>query len=136
MEGGAARRWSPAATTYRRREANRPVSTGHGSQFEAPSPTTHLDLGADVRGAALRSFPDLSLVLGRGGRARRSAQHGAGRQLGVRLSVRLRAFGEAKWRRLSQAGFGSHHQDGWREDRDWDSKRKERLLRNLDLQER
>lgn len=89
-----------------------------------PISITHLDFGADVRRAALRSLPDLRLLHCHGGRAGRSAQHGAGRsaqhgagrQLGARLSVTLRTFGEAKWRRFSKAGFGSRHHDGWRED--------------------
>lgn len=81
-----------------------------------PISITHLDFGADVRRAALRSLPDLGLLHCHGGRAGRSAQHGAGRQLGVRLSVRLGMFGEAKWRRFSEAGFGFCHHDGRRED--------------------
>lgn len=81
-----------------------------------PISITHLDFGADVRWAALRSLPDLRLLHCHGVRAGCSAQHGAGRQLGTRLSVRLRMFGEAKWRRFSKAGFGFRHHDGWRED--------------------
>lgn len=36
------------------------------------------------------------------------------------LEVRGRLFGEAERCRLSRAGFCFHHQDGWREDGDWD----------------
>lgn len=86
-----------------------------------PGQLTHLDFGADVRGAALRPLPDISLLLPHGNLARRSAQHRAGRQLRIRLSVRL--FGEAEWCRFSNAGFSFHNQDGWRKDWDWKCKK-------------
>lgn len=125
-EGRATRQWLPAVGKGKNADDvlfTVQLTVVKGSRFGpdelhpgTPISITHLDFGADVRRAALRSLPDLRLLHCHGGRAGRSAQHGAGRQLGARLSVRLRMFGEAKWRRFSKAGFGCRHHDGWRED--------------------
>lgn len=77
----------------------------------------HLHFGSDVGRAVLgRPLPDPWHLLGQGGRALRSSQRGAGRQLGVRLHVG--ALGEAERRGLCRARLNLRRQDGWREDGD------------------
>lgn len=79
----------------------------------------HLYFGSDVCLATLRPPPDPWLVLWQSVRALRSAQHGAGWQLGVCFCVRERLLGEAQWCHLGRTGFIFHHQDRRREDGDW-----------------
>lgn len=78
---------------------------------------TDLHFGPDVCRAALRPPPPFWHLLGQSRRTQWLSQHGAGRQLGSRLCVRV--FGKAEWRGLGRTGFSFHHQDGRREDGDW-----------------